>query len=564
MEERMTALENHVEGFVNAEERAECKKLKRDLEKRTWRTHFYACRMNESKEISIMLDFELMISIEKWFVVGFMSEERPREAIDVSKNNAGGSGQNYWGQVTAPVVRECTFAGFMKCRQLWGLYVVLYQMGWTEMKKLMTPEFCLAEELHRMENELWNLKVKEYNMVAYTQRFNELALMCPRMVEPETVRMAHKLMEQKLQARNEGFLEGNSGSGRTSYATSVEKVWAQGKVHRGNDAQKKVKQVESWWEARAREYAIKTLSRKVDVGYGAKLLMEEILYAIVSKCDFWLDSIQFLGHMIDRNGVHVDPAKIEAIRNWAAPTTPTEVRQFLGLAGYYRRFGAVLMQREKVIVYASRQLKPHEENYTTHDLELGAVVFALDYESIILVTVYHPQTDGQSERTIQMLEDMLRACVIDFGSSWDRHLPLVEFSYNNSYHASIKAAPFEALYGQKCRSPVCWSKVGDSQLTGPKLIRETNGKELFKSERLLAARIVARKAMRIEDLSCWNLKSGIWILARVGPVAYTLELPEELKGVHSTFHVSNLKKCLADKNLIIPLDEIRLVDKISC
>ncbi|GKE28342.1 putative reverse transcriptase domain-containing protein [Tanacetum coccineum] len=91
-------------------------------------------------------------------------------------------------------------------------------------------------------------------------------------------------------------------------------------------------------------------------------------------------------------------------------------------------------------------------------------------------TAYHPQTDGQSERTIQMLEDMLRSCVIDFGSSWDRHLPLVEFSYNSSYHASIKAAPYEALYGRKCRSPVCWSEVGDSQLTGPELIRETTEK----------------------------------------------------------------------------------------
>ncbi|GJW72665.1 putative reverse transcriptase domain-containing protein [Tanacetum coccineum] len=75
---------------------------------------------------------------------------------------------------------------------------------------------------------------------------------------------------------------------------------------------------------------------------------------------------------------------------------------------------------------------------------------------------YHPETDGQSERTIQTLKDMLRACVIDFGGSWDQHLPLVEFSHNNSYHASIKAAPFEALYGRKCRSPICWSEVGDS------------------------------------------------------------------------------------------------------
>ncbi|GJZ71737.1 putative reverse transcriptase domain-containing protein [Tanacetum coccineum] len=113
--------------------------------------------------------------------------------------------------------------------------------------------------------------------------------------------------------------------------------------------------------------------------------------------------VQFLGHLIDSQGLHVDPAKIEAVKNWASPTTPTEVCQFLGLAGYYRRFvqasilalpegnddfvvycdaslqglRAVLMQKEKVIAYASRQLKPHEENYTTHDLELGAVVFAL-------------------------------------------------------------------------------------------------------------------------------------------------------------------------------------------
>ncbi|GKC17834.1 putative reverse transcriptase domain-containing protein [Tanacetum coccineum] len=105
--------------------------------------------------------------------------------------------------------------------------------------------------------------------------------------------------------------------------------------------------------------------------------------------------------------------------------------------------------------------------------------------SLDLSTTYHPQTDGQSERTIQKLEDMLRACVIDFGSSWDRHLPLVEFSYNNSYHTSIKAAPYEALYGRKCRSTVCWSEVGDSQLTGPEMIRETTEKIIQIKNRLL-------------------------------------------------------------------------------
>nr|GFC15502.1 reverse transcriptase domain-containing protein [Tanacetum cinerariifolium] len=89
---------------------------------------------------------------------------------------------------------------------------------------------------------------------------------------------------------------------------------------------------------------------------------------------------------------------------------------------------------------------------------------------------YHPETEGQSERTIQTLEDMLHACVIDFGNVWERHLPLVEFSYNNSYHASIKAAPFEALYGRKFRSPVCWAEVRDAQLTDLESIHETTDK----------------------------------------------------------------------------------------
>ncbi|GJV09264.1 putative reverse transcriptase domain-containing protein [Tanacetum coccineum] len=101
---------------------------------------------------------------------------------------------------------------------------------------------------------------------------------------------------------------------------------------------------------------------------------------------------------------------------------------------------------------------------------------------------YHPQTDSQSERTIQTQENILRACMIDFGNGWDRHLPLVEFSYNNSYHTSIKATPFEELDGHKCRSPVCWTEIGDSQLTGPEIIYETTEKIIQIKNRIQAAR----------------------------------------------------------------------------
>ncbi|GJX57013.1 putative reverse transcriptase domain, ribonuclease H-like domain, aspartic peptidase domain protein [Tanacetum coccineum] len=101
---------------------------------------------------------------------------------------------------------------------------------------------------------------------------------------------------------------------------------------------------------------------------------------------------------------------------------------------------------------------------------------------------YHPKTDGQRERTIKTLEDIIRAYFIDFGKGWEKHLPLVKFSYNNSYHANIKAAPFKAFYGQKCRSLVCWAEVGDVQLTGPEIVIETTEKIVQIRQRLQATR----------------------------------------------------------------------------
>ncbi|GKB96214.1 putative reverse transcriptase domain-containing protein, partial [Tanacetum coccineum] len=179
-------------------------------------------------------------------------------------------------------------------------------------------------------------------------------------------------------------------------------------------------------------------------------------------------------------------------------------------------------------------------------------------------TAYHPETDGQSERTIQTLEDI--------------------------YHASIKAASFEALYGRKCRSPVCWAEVGDAQLTGPELIHETIEMIVKIKQRIQAARDrqksyadVRRKPLEFQVGDWVMLKESPWkgvvrfgkrgklnpsyirpfkVLSKVGTVAYRLELPQQLSRVHSTFHVSNIKKCLSNEPLAVPLDEIHIDDKL--
>ncbi|GJW87358.1 putative reverse transcriptase domain-containing protein [Tanacetum coccineum] len=140
-------------------------------------------------------------------------------------------------------------------------------------------------------------------------------------------------------------------------------------------------------------------------------------------------------------------------------------------------------------------------------------------------------TDGQSERTIQTLEDMLRA------------------------------APFEALYGRKCRSPICWAKVGDSQLTGPEIIHETTEKIIQIKSRIQAARDRQKSYVDVRRKPL-EFQVGDKIISKVGTIAYRLELPEQLSRVHRTFHVSNLKKYLADETLAIPLDEIQIDDKL--
>ncbi|GKA46195.1 putative reverse transcriptase domain-containing protein [Tanacetum coccineum] len=175
------------------------------------------------------------------------------------------------------------------------------------------------------------------------------------------------------------------------------------------------------------------------------------------------------------------------------------------------------------------------------------------WENITMDFVTKKETDSNREVARQYLEgvglghgtleDMLRACVMDFRNGWDRHLPLVEFSYNNSYHTSIKAAPFEALYGQKCRSPIVLGVVGAALSSWQKSYADRR-----------------RKPLEFEVGDKVMLKVSPWKGMETLP--YRLELPEQLSRVHSTFHVSNLKKCFVDEPLAISLEEIQIDDKL--
>ena len=201
-------------------------------------------------------------------------------------------------------------------------------------------------------------------------------------------------------------------------------------------------------------------------------------------------------------------------------------------------------------------------------------------------TAFHPQTDGQSERTIQTLEDMLRACALDRSTSWDTSLSLIKFTYNNSWHSTIKMAPFEALYGRKCRSPICWDECADKILLGPELVERTVSEIALIRQRMQTAqsRQKSYADMKRRDIEFAmgdkvfvrvSASKGVFhfgkrgklnpryvgpfeILERVGKLAYRLALPPSVHPVHDIFHVSLLRQYVPDESHILNYDDIEV------
>nr|GEW54917.1 putative reverse transcriptase domain-containing protein [Tanacetum cinerariifolium] len=495
-------------------------------------------------------------------------------------------------------------------------------MSWAKLMKLMTKVYYPRNEVQKMETELWNLAVKGNDLTAYTRRFQELVSLCTRMVPNEedkverfvgglpnniqgnviatkptklqdAIRIASNLMDQKLKryarsAENKRRLENNPRDNHrhqpvfkrtvetrleTRIRTRLETRLKAMKLQQGLTSLEEEEQTSILTFSRSRIYS------KIDLrsGYHQLRVREEDILKIVFRTRYGHYEFQKELNMRQRRWlkllsdydceIRYHPRKANVVANALSRkerSKPLRVRALVMTIG---------LNLPKQILSAQSKARK-EENFINEDLHVSIISdrdgkFTLHFWKSLnealgtrldMSTAYHPQTNGQGEMTIQTLKDI------------------------------IKAASFEALYGQKCRSPICWDEVGDSQLTSPEIIHETTEKIIQIKSRIQAARDrqksyanIRGKPLEFQVRDNIMLKVSPWkgvirfgkqgelnpryiglfkIIAKVGTIAYRIKLPEQLIRVHSTFHVSNLKKCLVDGPLAIPLDEIQVDDKL--
>ncbi|XP_070056604.1 uncharacterized protein [Nicotiana tomentosiformis] len=265
-------------------------------------------------------------------------------------------------------------------------------------------------------------------------------------------------------------------------------------------------------------------------------LREKKLYSKFSKCEFWLDSVAFLVHVVSNEMIKVDPKKIELVQSWPKPSTTTEIWSFLVLAGYYHHF---VEGFSTIAAPLTRLTKKGAQSGGLMSLALSASVGHTGRAEYDI-----PYPDGQVVQAYYSnLEDSLRACVIDFGGQGDQFLPLAEFAYNNNYQSNIQIAPYEALYGRRCCSRMGWFEHGEASLLGTYLVRDALEKVKFIQERL--------RTTQSKQKSYADRKARDEALERVGEVAYILALPPSLSGVHIVFHAFMLQKYYRDMTHVL-------------
>nr|GEY15711.1 putative reverse transcriptase domain-containing protein [Tanacetum cinerariifolium] len=538
------------------------------------------------------------------------------------ENGNGGNGNlNDKDRGPRPVTRECTYQNFMKCQPLnfngtegvVGLIRTIgteaaFSMSWRELMKLMTEVYCPRNEIQKMESELWNLTMKNNDLATYTKRFQELTMMCTKMVPEEDDRV--KKFIRSVPDNIQGNLKDQNHGNKAGNKNGVKEARGKAYVLGGGDA-----------------------NPNSNVGKGLSshpfnidlMPLELGSFEVIIGMD-WLAN-HYTMIVCDENIVRIpygdEVLIVQCDRGGKGEKFKLSI------------ISSTRTQKEKVIAYASRQLKIHEKNYTAHDLELKAKELNMrqrrwlerlsDYEckiryhlgktnvvtdtlsrkernkllrvrALVLMiglnlfvkilnaqveaikeeifstedlcalgsqldmsTAYHPQTDGQSEITIQTLEDMLRDCVIDFGKGWDRHLPLVEFSYINSYHTEIVHETTEKIIQIKKRIQAAQDRqISYTNMRPKPLELEVEDKVMLKVSPWKWV-ICFEKRGKLNPRYIRHFK----ILAKVGTLADRLELLEQISRVHSTFHISNSKTCFVDEPLVIPLDEIQIDDKLN-